>query len=467
MADLLTRPLLRRDEPAWGSRVPWLAAIVAAAWALVAGLAICVLPGVAVWIGEGAVAPLGDPLRLGARLWLSAHRVGLDAGGADITFAPLGLTLVILLLLHRCARWAAHSAGVATTRGAVTVVVPATLVYGLGAGAVAGFATTPDLTVLPLAAVLWAAGWSGAAVTLGTAHESGLLMGSLVRLPRYARAGVAGAVAAVAGLIVVGAGLTALSAVLNTDRVGALASALDAGLLGGTVLALACAAIVPNAIVWSTAFALGPGFAVGTGTSVAPDGVTLGLVPAVPALGALPADLPGAVAWLVVAGPLLAGAVTGLVVHRWMDDDDLWPAVGVTGGAGAVAAVAMAVLALLSGGSAGAERLTQIGPVPWEMAAATLAFISVPAALVVVVLRLRRVAPAQDPEAEPAPDGDPVPERDLGGDPEPETALGGDPEPETALDPAPTGDPDPEPGGPPETAPEADPGQPPPPPSPR
>ncbi|TDD66220.1 hypothetical protein E1262_22965 [Jiangella aurantiaca] len=413
MADLLTRPLLRRDEPAWGSRVPWLAAIVATAWALLAGFALCVLPGVAVWIAEGAVGPLGGPLRFASRVWLTAHRAGLEVGEGSFTLAPLGLTLLFVLLLHRSARWAAHSAGVATTRGAVAVVVPAVITYVVGAGIVAALSATSGVAGEPLEAVLWAALWSGAAVTTGVAQESGLLADWWWRVPPLMRAALAGAAAAVAGLVGVGATLLGVSLIAHTGRIGDLATALDAGPLGATLLIVGSALLVPNLVVWSAAFALGPGFAVGTATSVAPDGVTLGLVPAVPVLGALPERLPGSVTWLVVAGPVLAGVLAGLMVHRRLgpvptrgddegvgeEDGDgvpLGPALGVAAGTGAIAAVAMAVLALLSGGSAGAERLTALGPVPWEVAAATFGLVTVPAAVVVLILHFRRAA--GDPE---------------------------------------------------------------------
>ncbi|PZF85434.1 cell division protein PerM [Jiangella anatolica] len=419
MADLLTRPLLRRDEPAWGSRVPWLAAILATAWALLAGFALCVLPGVAMWIAEGAVGPLGDPLRIGSRVWLTAHRAGLEVGDGAFTLAPLGLTLLFVLLLHRSARWAAHSAGVATTRGAAAVVLPAVVTYVVGAGLIASLSVSPGVAGDPLTAMLWAALWSAAAVTTGVAHESGLLAEWWWRVPPLMRAALAGAAAAVAGLVVVGAVLMGVSLVIHLGRTGDLATALDAGLLGTTLLVAGCALLVPNLVLWSAAFALGPGFAVGTATSVAPDGVTLGLVPAVPLLGALPSSLPGSVTWLVVAGPVLAGVLAGVLVHRRLgpvrgvsaadvpedeadvdevDDEEesaavpLAQAAGVAAGAGAIAAVAMAVLALLSGGSVGAERMTALGPVPWEVAAATFGLVTVPAVVVVLGLRLRRRA---------------------------------------------------------------------------
>lgn len=413
MADLLTRPLLRRDEPAWGSRVPWLAAVLAAGWSLVAGLALSVLPGVAVWIGEGALAPVGDPLRFGARVWLVAHRVGLDIGGADLAFAPLGLTAAAVLLLYRSARWAAHSAGVSTERGLLAVVGPAVLTYVLGAGLLAALSATPDVSAAPLGAVLWAGVWSGCAVTAGVAHESGLLATWFARVPPLVRVSLTGGGVALAGLLAVGALLTVVSLITRYGRVGELARALDAGALGSAVLVLGCAVIVPNAVIWAAAFALGPGFAMGAGTSVAPDGVTLGLVPAVPLFGALPASVPGPLTWLVLLGPLLAGVAAGLMVHRRLaglapPDEPadsgavgvplpLWHAVGVAGGAGAVAGVGMAVLALLSGGSAGAARLTELGPVPWEVTAAALVLVGVPSAATALVLRLRPATPQPDP----------------------------------------------------------------------
>src|ERR687897_3336632 len=61
VTDLLARPLLRRDEPAWGSRVPWLAGGLAAAWALVAGVAPGGVPRRVVGGGGGGGGPRGGP----------------------------------------------------------------------------------------------------------------------------------------------------------------------------------------------------------------------------------------------------------------------------------------------------------------------------------------------------------------------------------------------------------------------
>ncbi len=425
VADLLSRPLLRRDEPAWGSRVPWLAGIVAAGWALIAGFAMSVLPAVAIWIGNGAEAALSDPLRFGARLWMVAHGTGLDVDGSRFSVAPLGLTIVFVLLIYRSARWAAHSAGVASTRGALPVLLPAVATYALGAGVVAGVSATPGVAALPLEAVVWAAGWSAASVTIGVALEAGLFERWLTRIPAPVRTAVAGGAAAVAGLVLAGAVLAVVSAIVHSDRIGALAEALDAGVLGGAVLAVGSALVMPNVVVWGATFALGPGFAVGASTSVAPDGVQLGPVPAVPVLGALPPDVPGVVGWLTLIGPLLAGGMAGFVVYRGIqpigdEPPRLTTVLSVVGGAAISAGAAMAALVFVSGGSAGADRLSEIGPVPWQAAMATVAFVSIPAAAVVVVLRTARpgAGTTEDTTADGAPPvpPPPAPERETSTD---------------------------------------------------
>jgi hypothetical protein len=278
VTDLLARPLLRRAEPAWGSRVPWLAGVLAAAWALVAGFALAVLPGMLVWVDESAEAPVGDTLRFGAQVWLVAHRVGLQVAATDLQLAPWGLSMLFLLLLYRAARWAAHQAGSSTGRDALSVVLPAAAVYALGAGVVAGLSASAEASAVPLEAFVWAGLAAVAATSAGVIHEAGLAGRMLERAPRGTRPVLAGTAVAVAGLYLLGSALVVASAVAHSDRITALAHALEPGVVGVALLALAGAAVVPNAALWAATFALGPGFAVGAGTTVGPGGVDLGLV---------------------------------------------------------------------------------------------------------------------------------------------------------------------------------------------
>ncbi len=96
----------------------------------------------------------------------------------------------------------------------------------------------------------------------------------------------------------------------------ALHEALGPGVAGGAVLTLAQALLVPNLVVWTSAALVGPGFAVGS-TSVNLASSTLGPLPAVPVLGALPAagPLPPA-ALALFAAPFAAGIVAGLLLSH-------------------------------------------------------------------------------------------------------------------------------------------------------
>jgi hypothetical protein len=380
VSEVLARPLLRRDEPTWGSRVPWLAALLSAGWALVAGLAVASLPPLIVWLGDGAEAPVSEPLRIGASVWLASHRVGLNIDGTAIQLAPGGLAVIIALLIYRAARWSAHVSGVVGGRDSAAVVGPAVATYAAGAGLVAGLSGTERMSAAPQSAVVWSLLLAGCAAGLGVIREAGLARPLLARLEHWQRTAVRAAGVAVATLLAAGAGLVATSGVVHADHIGAVAERLDPDLPGILVLAAITAAIVPNAVVWAAAFALGPGFAVGSGTSVAPGGVELGLVPALPPLGALPADDLGAVGWLVLAGPAVAGVLAGWIIRRRLSTTrDVALCVALTI---CLAAVTMAVLAALSGGPAGTGRLSVIGPVPWHVAAATAGLVGGPALMV-------------------------------------------------------------------------------------
>jgi hypothetical protein len=136
------------------------------------------------------------------------------------------------------------------------------------------------------------------------------------------------------------------------------ASAGAAGLLGLSVL------LLPNAAGAVMGLAAGPGFLVGAGTSVSVHGVTLGSVPALPLMAALPdTQAVPLLAFLSQALPAIAGLVTGLVVGRRLGDADggaltaaLW---------GVVAGIGVGVLAGLwvlgAGGRLGDAGLAQVG----------------------------------------------------------------------------------------------------------
>jgi hypothetical protein len=389
MVTLLTTPLLRRTSRRPGSRVSWLAAAGAAGWSAIAGLALLGLPVLLIWLGAGAAAPIAAPLRLAGLVWLGAHRVGVEVNGVWWQLAPWGLTLLPLLLLHRAGRWAAQGSGIATARSALVLTGAIAVGYATAAAALAGLVDVGAWEAVPAEAAVLAGLVAAGGAGSGVAQEAGLLGRAAARMPLAVRPAISAGVGAVATLVATGGLLVAFSAVWHTNRIGQIGAALDPGTLGAVVLALLGAALVPNAAVWAASYAVGPGFAVGAGTAVAPTGVEIGMVPALPALGALPASTGGLLGWCVLLGPLTAGVVAALLVDRTAPYGRWWRVVPHALGGAAVAALGMGGLAGLSGGSVGTGRLVQVGPDQAWVALATFAEVGAVAVLVVVALRLR------------------------------------------------------------------------------
>ena len=126
------------------------------------------------------------------------------------------------------------------------------------------------------------------------------------------RSVVRGAWWGVATLLGSAAALVVVLLTVNLDRAADLWALLDPGLGGGLALAAVCLLAVPTLVLWATSVLLGPGFVLGTDTSVDLTGAHLGAVPGFPPLAALPA--PGEFSgWVFLLGllPLLAGGVAG------------------------------------------------------------------------------------------------------------------------------------------------------------
>jgi hypothetical protein len=197
-------------------------------------------------------------------------------------------------------------------------------------------------------------------------------------------------------LLAGGALLAATSLAAHHDAALAMMRGLDTGVLGGLLLLLAGLLYVPTAVVWSASYAAGPGFALGSATSVAPWGTELGAAPAFPLLAALPGGDGSGAAVVVLALPVTAGILAGLLVDRAdgrqrVSELATWRRAGAVGlGAGAVAGLGFAVLTAAASGAAGPGRLGQTGP-PWWGWLVVAAEIGLVAAATLVVRHSRRV----------------------------------------------------------------------------
>ncbi|MFN4002733.1 DUF6350 family protein [Microcella sp.] len=172
----------------------------------------------------------------------------------------------------------------------------------------------------------------------------------------------------VATVVVAASLVTTTALVLGYGQIIALYESVQAGVLGGIALTVAQLAMLPTLVLWAAAWLAGPGFAIGAGSSVSPIAASLGPLPAVPVLGALPSE-PSPLGYLTLAVPLLAAFAAGIAVRprlvRALDGAPLglW-ALGTGLGAALVAGGAMAFLAVVASGSAGPGRLAVVGPDP-------------------------------------------------------------------------------------------------------
>jgi Family of unknown function (DUF6350) len=194
-------------------------------------------------------------------------------------------------------------------------------------------------------------------------------------LPPHVRTVIAGALrggaAAAAAVITVSAVTVAVLIVGNYATVIGLYETLQAGVAGGIALTLAQLALVPNLVIWASAWFIGPGIAIGTGTSVSPVGTTLGSVPGLPILGALPNGTL-TLGFLGLLVPVLIGFLCGVVIRQRMPQPELilskrssvWYFVATGVGIGVVAGLLLGLLAWASTGALGPGRLVDVGPNP-------------------------------------------------------------------------------------------------------
>lgn len=362
-----------------------------AGWAAALGLTAPVVVSMLGWAADPrSGSPPGAPLRLAVDSWLLAHHVGLRVAGGHLGIAPLGLTALLVLLLVRVGRVLARLGRVATPEQAARAVGAlaggyAALACGL-ALAVRSPAVAPAAGQAFLAAGLIAALSGG----YGVYREAGARVLPRLAFPAWAGPMLAGGLAGT-GVLAAGGALIAAGSVLgHAGRAADLAGALQPGAVGVGGLSLLCLVFFPNAALAAAAYAVGPGFAVGVGTRVAPFGVHLGAVPALPLFAGLPQSGPapaGSLAAFVV--PVAAGIVAARVVrHRYPGPLTL-ETVGVAMSSGLVTGAVMALLAALAGGP-GPGLLAALGPSPWQLGLASAGEVGLAAAATVGVLAVWR-----------------------------------------------------------------------------
>jgi Family of unknown function (DUF6350) len=354
-----------------------LAALRAAALGL---LTVMVLVLVAWATAADSGASATEAVGGGLAIWLVGHLTRLSVPGGGYGLAPLGLTLLLAALLFTSGVRAARAAQVRGRRAVGSLTLTLAASYAAVAVVVALLARTPVVQPQPVTAFLGAGGLALVAGGAGVVRGSGQSTAWWSRVPTVGRLAVTGALGAVTVLLAGGSLLVAAMLSLHRGEASGVVSGLHAGISGSLLVLLVCVLYAPTAVVWGASYLVGPGFAAGTGTSVAVTGVHLGAVPALPLLAALPSDGAAGVGWpLAAAATLAAGLVSGVLVDRAAAREPAQPIsswrdlLRVAGLTGAVSGLALGVLAAAASGPAGPGRLAHTGPTAWWVALAAAA----------------------------------------------------------------------------------------------
>ncbi len=368
--------------------------MLAAAATLGVGLAVLTTLTLIGWIAapRGAFGQgLPGVFRAACQVWLAAHHAGFAIPGGRVGLLPLGLMVLPAALLYRAAIWMARDADLrlrlparlpkgstkdlanARRRAQLVLIAQAGISlaapYALLAGVIALVAQNNVTQPFVGEALLSHLVLAFVAGSLATARTIGPWRSMLRLLPERARSVVVGTAVALSTMLAAGLVLVLVAVVMNFGQIQRLSELLAPGFIGGLLLLLVEALYLINFVIWGVAYISGPGFALGTGTLVAPTGVQLGTVPSLPILGGLP-DSGVTSPWImgVLAIPFLAGAVAGVVVARiaptpHFESAPLWGFV-----CGLATGLSAGMLAALAGGPLGGARLSAVGPSAWEVA---------------------------------------------------------------------------------------------------
>ena len=339
--------------------IPWFVlapvgalAVAAAGWLLMAG------PAALGWL-TSPESQLADALGLASRVLLLANGAVTTIGGQPVSIAPLGLTLVLILLGVPVAGLAARAAIDETDdlRGLVLRV------GGTYAGTYVVFTTLIAFFVPETSAIR---AFLGSALVGGLSGFWGVTRAVgynpcerwPVRLRPFPR-GIG-----VAVLICVGTGAALLAAVLilGRDRIAAIADGLGGAGTAGLLLIVIQLVWLPNLVIWAMAWALGAGVTLGEGTLLDMNGTSLGFLPSIPVLGAVPDPGPvSELAWLWLLGGVLAGVLAALVITLNRSSERFYETSLAGGLAGILAGVLLFVLAWCASGGLGTQRLAHVG----------------------------------------------------------------------------------------------------------
>ena len=348
--------------------------------------------------------------------WLAAHHVPLGLGTHSFAVLPLLPTALLMLLVARSASRAAGRLHLHEPSQARLVVLPIAAAHAIVGVTIALVLRGGPLTVSPPAAFFGCGAVSALAATIGVVRRCCLLDAALSRVDPVVVRGLRAGAIGVAAMSVAGALVLAFGLVAHWTTATAVFEQTGSELGSEFGMFLLTIAYLPNAIVAALAFAMGPGFTMGT-FSVTPLHLTITKLPAVPLFAAVPEHQSRTLLGLMIA-PLVVGLFLGWACRR-IAPRPLARLRGVAVAAAVVGATAF-LLAALTGGRLGGGAFSPVTVPAGLVGAVALGWVLIPAGLVAMLAgpkparNVRPVPVAGSPSRPP--------------EPEPETALETGPE---------------------------------------
>jgi len=373
---------------------------------------------------EGA-GGLGAAAHAGLAGWLLGHGVPVGTSIGPLALAPLLLTLLATWRLNRAGLHVTRAIGArhsgspgAALRVAGSIGIGYAILGWLAAVAVDGPGT--DVSAARAALNFFVLGLLGSLI--GSLRSTDGLVVLARRMPPVLRHGLRTGLVAALLLVALGAVFAGLSVALGGGQAADMIAAYRTGVAGQAGITLLSLAYGANASVWAAAYMLGPGFLLGTGSAIRLTEVTVGPLPTLPLLAGLPNGPMDASGALLLAVPVATGLAAGWLLTRRLSHGHVHghPQRPVQGGsarpgdpphhnaqaawsrvvgaaliAGPVAGLVLGALAWLSGGALGDGRMSQIGPVPWQVALVATGVLGVSTTIGAAAARAFRAGPAR------------------------------------------------------------------------
>lgn len=246
--------------------------------------------------------------------WLAAYQVPVSIQSQELGVLPLTATLAVCVLVGKVAQRAAARLEHTHPSHSLVVIGVIACAHGLAGLAIAITIPPGSVEVDSLAAAVVPALLAGLSATLGVARGCGLYTYVRGYIGDAAAAGIRAGILGLVGLLAAGGLVLTIAAAISAVRMAEMFASHVPDVGSGFGMLMLSIGYLPNAVLATLAFIVGPGFSLGS-VSVNPFGMSGGALPPVPLFAAMPE---GHVDWWAAffVLPAAVGVLVGLMLRR-------------------------------------------------------------------------------------------------------------------------------------------------------